>query len=153
MSQYTTEGMRFEQRDNYRGRTRQLDTNDLHDIPDSTTEIGEIVQAVLQQLIDLTIAGDSAYEVAVANGFVGTEVQWLASLVGPAGEDGLDGLDGDDGLPGDDGADGAPGLVGITMINHGSNASYARPVGINVGYWIGTATPANATTYDFWLNV
>jgi len=27
--------------------------------------------------------GDSAYEVAVANGFVGTEVQWLSSLVGP----------------------------------------------------------------------
>lgn len=30
--------------------------------------------------------GYSAYEVAVQNGFVGTEAQWLASLVGPAGE-------------------------------------------------------------------
>ncbi len=29
--------------------------------------------------------GLSAYEVAVANGFVGTEAAWLASLVGPAG--------------------------------------------------------------------
>lgn len=29
-------------------------------------------------------AGDSAYEVAVANGFVGTELDWLDSLVGPA---------------------------------------------------------------------
>lgn len=29
-------------------------------------------------------AGASAYEVAVAAGFVGTEAQWLASLVGPA---------------------------------------------------------------------
>jgi hypothetical protein len=29
--------------------------------------------------------GDSAYEVAVANGFVGTEAEWLASLVGPEG--------------------------------------------------------------------
>lgn len=29
--------------------------------------------------------GLSAYQVAVANGFVGTEAQWLASLQGPAG--------------------------------------------------------------------
>lgn len=28
--------------------------------------------------------GSSAYEIAVANGFVGTEAEWLASLVGPA---------------------------------------------------------------------
>lgn len=34
--------------------------------------------------------GASAYEVAVANGFVGTESAWLASLVGPAGADGAD---------------------------------------------------------------
>jgi len=30
--------------------------------------------------------GDSAYEVAVENGFVGTEAEWLASLVGDDGE-------------------------------------------------------------------
>src|SRR5690606_6226031 len=32
--------------------------------------------------------GASAYEVAVANGFVGTEAEWLASLVGPKGDKG-----------------------------------------------------------------
>lgn len=32
--------------------------------------------------------GDSAYAVAVANGFVGTEAEWLASLVGPKGDTG-----------------------------------------------------------------
>lgn len=32
-------------------------------------------------------AGPSAYEVAVANGFVGTEAQWLASLEGPPAPD------------------------------------------------------------------
>jgi hypothetical protein len=32
--------------------------------------------------------GLSAYEVALANGFVGTEEEWLASLVGPQGEPG-----------------------------------------------------------------
>lgn len=42
--------------------------------------------------------GDSAYQVAVNNGFVGTEEEWLESLVGPAGPDGADGADGTDGL-------------------------------------------------------
>lgn len=32
--------------------------------------------------------GDSAYQVAVNNGFVGTQEQWLASLQGNAGADG-----------------------------------------------------------------
>lgn len=45
------------------------------------------------------IPGLSAYEVAVANGFVGDETAWLASLVGAAGADGADGA------PGADGAD------------------------------------------------
>ena len=39
--------------------------------------------------------GDSAYEVAVANGFVGTEAEWLASLVGADGADGAQGIDGE----------------------------------------------------------
>ena len=30
--------------------------------------------------------GPSAYEVAVAQGFTGTEAEWLATLVGPPGE-------------------------------------------------------------------
>lgn len=45
--------------------------------------------------------GDSAYEVAVANGFVGNEAAWLTSLVGPSGTNGLDGMDGSDGNDGD----------------------------------------------------
>lgn len=85
--------------------------------------------------------GASAYEVAVANGFVGDESAWLASLVGADGADGSDGRDGlgwtggsynagtgivtfasTDGLgfstgdlrgaDGADGADGAPGADG-----------------------------------------
>lgn len=57
--------------------------------------------------------GLSAYEVAVAAGFVGTEVEWLASLQGPAGADGTPGRDGSDGLPGRDGVDGQPGRDGV----------------------------------------
>lgn len=44
--------------------------------------------------------GASAYEIAVQNGFVGTEAQWLASLVGPAGADGATGPKGDTGATG-----------------------------------------------------
>jgi len=42
--------------------------------------------------------GKSAYEIAVDNGFVGTEPQWLASLKGADGADGKDGVDGIDGV-------------------------------------------------------
>src|SRR5690606_20733930 len=44
--------------------------------------------------------GRSAYEVAVDNGFTGTEEEWLASLEGADGKDGRDGVDGKDGKDG-----------------------------------------------------
>ena len=34
------------------------------------------------------VVGYSAYEIAVQNGFVGTEAEWLASLKGEDGEQG-----------------------------------------------------------------
>ena len=37
--------------------------------------------------------GASAYEIALANGFVGTETEWLDSLVGKDGADGANGSD------------------------------------------------------------
>lgn len=37
------------------------------------------------------VDGD-AYQIAVANGFVGTRPQWLASLKGEKGDNGIDGL-------------------------------------------------------------
>lgn len=42
--------------------------------------------------------GKSAYEIAVENGFLGTEVEWLASLKGEQGEQGTPGINGDNGL-------------------------------------------------------
>ena len=59
--------------------------------------------------IPYTIQGDSAYEVAVKNGFDGTEEEWLASLKGETGEPGKDGLNGKDGIDGKDGLDGKDG--------------------------------------------
>lgn len=58
--------------------------------------------------------GLSAYEVAVANGFTGTEAQWLASLVGPQGETGPAGPQGPQGVQGIQGPAGPQGLQGET---------------------------------------
>ena len=71
--------------------------------------------------------GASAYEVAVQNGFVGTEAQWLESLVGPEGPKGD---------PGSGGAGGGPTLQGditpyvtqtkpYTITNYNSFSSYS----------------------------
>ena len=54
--------------------------------------------------------GESAYEIAVRNGFPGTEQEWLASLKGDKGADGEKGTDGEDGKEGNNGAPGAQGL-------------------------------------------
>lgn len=56
--------------------------------------------------------GDSAYEVAVANGFVGTEAEWLASLVGPEGPQGDTGAQGEQGIQGPEGPQGIQGPEG-----------------------------------------
>lgn len=58
--------------------------------------------------------GPSAYDVAVSNGFVGTEVEWLASLVGPPGATGPQGPQGDPGPAGATGATGPAGATGAT---------------------------------------
>ena len=60
--------------------------------------------------------GYSAYEIAVQEGFVGTEEEWLASLVGPEGKQGKEGergIQGPRGQQGDKGDTGARGPQGI----------------------------------------
>lgn len=56
--------------------------------------------------------GLSAYEVAVENGFVGTEAEWLASLVGPQGPQGIQGEQGIQGIQGEQGPQGIQGETG-----------------------------------------
>lgn len=46
--------------------------------------------------------GESAYEIAVRNGFEGTESEWLESLKGSDGTNGKDGVDGTNGTDGKD---------------------------------------------------
>ena len=57
-------------------------------------------------------AGKSAYQIAVANGFDGTEQAWLASLKGEKGDKGDTGAAGAKGEKGDTGATGAKGEKG-----------------------------------------
>jgi len=56
--------------------------------------------------------GDSAFDVAVAEGFKGTEAEWLASLVGPKGDEGKQGPAGRDGIQGPQGPQGEIGPQG-----------------------------------------
>lgn len=78
------------------------------------------VAALVTQLIEEAVlegvpgpAGKSAYQVAVDNGFVGTEAAWLASLVGPQGATGAQGQQGIQGEPGPQGPAGEEGPQGI----------------------------------------
>jgi hypothetical protein len=75
-------------------------------------------------------AGESAYDIAVANGFVGTEEEWLESLQGPAGADGtgsVDSVNGDSGpavsLTTDDIPEGTPKYVTAADLTKLSNLS------------------------------
>jgi len=76
---------------------------------------------------------ESAYDIAVRNGFTGTETMWLSSLIGPQGPAGLNGLNGKDGLngaKGDKGDTGAAGKDGTssggggTVLTIGNNGNW-----------------------------
>lgn len=69
--------------------------------------------------------GLSAYQVAVAKGFTGTEAEWLLSLKGAKGDTGAAGARGDTGLQGIPGANGTPGAKGDTGLP-GSDASVTK---------------------------
>tara|TARA_B100002019_G_C21265037_1_gene598935 strand:- start:315 stop:2261 length:1947 start_codon:yes stop_codon:yes gene_type:complete len=72
-----------------------------------TPEVYENRRISLDLLRELTGKdGKSAYEVAVALGFSGSESEWLSSLVGPQGPKGDKGQEGTNGRDGVDGNDG-----------------------------------------------
>lgn len=88
------------------------------------------------------VDGKSAYEIAVDNGYVGTEQAWLISLKGDkgekgdtgepgaAGEKGEPGEKGDTGAAGKDGRDGADGAAGCD----GENGASAYEIAVQHGY-------------------
>lgn len=91
----------------------------------------DLYQQLLQKINESEKGADgkSAFEIAVENGFVGTETDWLESLKGADGRDGMNGSDGIDGQPGKDGRDGAD----------GTNGKSAFEIAVEKGF-IGTET-------------
>ena len=72
----------------------------------------DLYQQLLQKISKKGADGKSAFEIAVGNGFVGTEAEWLESLKGKDGKDGTDGQPGKDGIDGTNGQDGKDGIDG-----------------------------------------
>lgn len=57
--------------------------------------------------------GKSAYQIAVDEGFEGSEADWLASLKGADGRNGIDGINGTNGKDGTNGVDGKTPVKGV----------------------------------------
>lgn len=104
----------------------------------------DLYQQILQKINEAEKGADgkSAFEIAVENGFIGTETDWLESLrgkdgaVGPQGEQGPPGADGQpgrDGMNGSDGIDGQPGKDGT----NGTNGKSAFEIAVENGF-VGT---------------
>ena len=98
-----------------------VDSSDYGDnieaLETSVASIQQSLTALETALSEVTngtngIDGKSAYEIAVSNGFVGTEAQWLLSLKGANGEAGVQGIQGIKGDTGSIGATGANGSDG-----------------------------------------
>ncbi|MGY5131282.1 right-handed parallel beta-helix repeat-containing protein [Streptomyces nigrescens] len=62
------------------------------DTPGGVIDLADVAPSDPSEYTYVPVAGDSAYEIAVANGFVGTEGQWLTSLVGTPGTPGAPGV-------------------------------------------------------------
>ena len=100
------------------------------DVPIEADEVSSEVPILAGREMYKGDKGESAYELAVKNGFKGSEEEWLESLNGKNGRDGVDGkdgidgrdgytpqknidyFDGKDGKDGVDGKDGSPGKDG-----------------------------------------
>lgn len=117
-------------------------------------------------------AGKSAYEVALQNGFTGTEADWLTSLKGQkgdtgapgakgapgekgergekgdAGETGEKGEKGDTGTPGKDGADGFSPTVTVTETSTGATITATDKNGTTTAkIQNGSGTPVDLSDY------
>ena len=82
--------------------TRITPKEEYEEIIDELTEIIQENTEAMNRINEFE-DGKSAYEVAVDNGYVGSEEEWLESLKGTDGTDGVNGVNGKDGLNGADG--------------------------------------------------
>ena len=137
------------------------------EVVNGTVKITAPNVATKQDLEEITLTpgpdGKTAYEIAVEQGFVGTETEWLDSLVGTPGEDGrtayqvavdngfvgteqqwLDslvgprgpqGLQGLQGPTGDQGIQGPPGEDGVSSYTHIAYATGIRGEGFSTSHF------------------
>ena len=91
-------------------------------------------------------AGKSAYQVALDNGYEGSQDEWLATLVGPQGDPGLPGTRGPQGQKGDTGATGAKGDTGLTGSRGLPGPAGVSSVNVNVSNTSGT--PSGSATLN-----
>lgn len=95
--------------------------------------IGLLLLSSLIVVSLVSCAGESAYDIAVRNGFEGSEEEWLESLVGKDGKDGengKDGLDGKDGINGTNGENGKDGLDGKDGVSTDGDTASSAAVAI-----------------------
>jgi len=86
----------------------------------SKTELQEVVSTIQKQPGKDGAPGKSAYEIAQANGYTGTETEWLASLVGPKGDQGPAG---EQGPIGEIGQSGRSATIKVGKVTTGETAS------------------------------
>ena len=113
-------------------------------IPPTPDLYAQLLDAIDKKIASLHdgkdgVDGKSAYEIAVDNGYTGTEQAWLESLKGDkgdtgepgaAGEKGEPGEKGDTGAAGKDGRDGTDGAAG----RDGVNGASAYEIAVQHGY-------------------
>ena len=96
---------------------------DSYSLPELQALLATDPTGVLRKLLvnggggGTSTAGKSAYQIAVDNGFVGTESEWLASLKGTDGTNGINGINGLQGPPGPPGTGGSD--IGVKSVLSG----------------------------------
>ena len=96
---------------------------------------------------DRGLPGKSAYELAVENGFTGTESDWLASLKGSQGLQGEQGIQGERGEKGEQGIQGVQGVQGPQGIQ-GEKGEKGETGAAGVDGKSATITIGTVTTLD-----
>lgn len=84
----------------------------VHVHSDALDDDSVVPKKYVDDAVDEIQAGRSAYDIAVANGYSGTEAEWLESLIGPQGPKGDDGPQGPKGDTGPQGPKGDTGPQG-----------------------------------------
>lgn len=89
----------------------------------NTVDLADVAPADPTTPTYVAVEGPSAYEVAVAEGFTGTEAEWIASLEGAQGPQGPQGIQGETGAQGPQGIQGVPGDPGVVQSVNGVSAA------------------------------